>query len=390
MTDDVRVVAVIPARGGSKGVPGKNIAPVGGVPLVGRAIVAASGVDLIDEVFVSTDDAAIAAVAARFGASVIDRPAAIADDTASSEAALLDALDQLGARGIRPAVLVFIQATSPFIDPVALRSAVARVLEGDEDVVFSAFETYGFLWKHDAAGAIGVNHDHSFRPRRQDREPHYQETGAFYVMDVAGFTRRGFRFFGRVGIEEVPAATAVEIDNLEELEFARALAGGFDRGVAAGGIRGLVMDFDGVHTDDLVHVDQDGRETVTVSRSDGMGIGLLRAARLPMLILSKERNPVVAARGAKLGVEVRQGIDDKLSVLQDWCSANGLDAATVAYVGNDINDEACLRAVGWPVVVPEAHSSVVGLARIVLKNQGGRGAIRELAEMILAGRKEEE
>ncbi|WP_062305575.1 acylneuraminate cytidylyltransferase [Demequina subtropica] len=378
-----QVVAVIPARGGSKGVPGKNVAPVGGVPLIGRAIRAALAAGNVDRVYVSTDDAAIAAVAAAHGAAVVERPAEIAGDTASSEDALLHALDAITDGGQDPRILVFMQATSPFIDPTAIRDAVDRVREGEEDVVFSAFETYAFLWRRGEAGAEGVNHDHSFRPRRQDREPHYQETGAFYVLDVAGFRASRFRFFGRVGIAQVDAATAVEIDEPRELELSRALAPFLDapEPIAA---KALVMDFDGVHTEDLVTVDQDGKEAVTVSRSDGMGIGLLRAAGVPMLILSKERNPVVTARGAKLRVEVRQGIDDKVAVLHAWCEEQGLDPADVAYVGNDVNDAGPLAAVGWPVVVPDAHPAVAGLARIRLTTPGGRGALRELADRILA------
>lgn len=388
-TPPIRVIAVIPARGGSKGVPGKNVAPVGGIPLVARAVRAALDSGAIDRVYVSTDDAAIAEAATRFGASIIDRPAEIAGDTASSEAAVLHALAALAADGITPQVTAFLQATSPFIDPVSLASAVGRVLDGTEDVVFSAFETYAFLWKQDSQGAVGVNHDHSFRPRRQDREPHFQETGAFYVMQTAGFIAKGFRFFGRVGFEETLASRSVEIDDLDELAVARLLAAHFDAESAApalSGIDALVMDFDGVHTDDRVWVDQDGRESIAASRSDGMGIGMLRESGLPMLILSKEANPVVAARAAKLKIPALHGIDDKLPVLRKWCADNGLDLGRVAYIGNDVNDAACLKAVGWPIVVADAHPDIISLGRVVLNRKGGSGAIRELAELILAGR----
>ena len=386
---DVRVVAIIPARGGSKGVPGKNVAPVGDIPLVARAVRAALESGAIDRIYVSTDDAAIAAATLKFGGYVIDRPAEIAGDTASSEAAVLHALATLAADGIVPEVTAFLQATSPFIDPVALASAVERVSGGGEDVVFAAFETYAFLWQQSADGAVGVNHDHSFRPRRQDRKPHFQETGAFYVMRTAGFVEREFRFFGRVGFEATLASRSVEIDDLDELEIARLLAPHFDAVRTRqdlSGIDALVMDFDGVHTDDRVWVDQDGRESIAASRSDGMGIGMLRDSGLPMLMLSKEPNPVVAARAAKLRIPAIHGIDDKLPVLEQWCADNGLDLGRVAYIGNDVNDAACLKAVGWPIVVADAHPDNISLGRVVLNRNGGTGAIRELAELILAGR----
>ena len=381
----MRAVAIIPARGGSKGVPGKNVARVGGVPLVARAVRAALAAPSIDAVYVSTDDAAIAAAAREAGGDVIDRPADIAGDLATSEAALLHGLDALAARGVEPQVLAFLQATSPFIDSEALNGAVASVLAGEHDSMLAAFETYAFLWQRGEEGATGVNHDHSFRPRRQDREPHYQESGAFYVMDVAGFRASGFRFFGRVGIAEVSPSTGIEIDDAHELASARALAALLDR-PAPVDVDAVVMDFDGVHTEDTATVDQNGVESVTVSRSDGMGISMLRKAGLPMMILSREENPVVAARARKLGIEVSHDVQDKLPYLERWCAEKGVPLDRVAYVGNDLPDIPCLEAVGWPVVPADAHPRAAAVARVVLTRAGGRGAVRELAEAIMAAR----
>ncbi|GAA4762182.1 acylneuraminate cytidylyltransferase family protein [Microbacterium gilvum] len=222
------VVAVIPARGGSVGVPGKNLRRIGGVPLVGRAVRSAQAAG-VDRVYVSTDDAEIAAAARAHGADAIDRPAELSGATASSESALLHALDALAQRGVSPRVLVFLQATSPFIDADALRGAVDRVRGGAADSAFSAVESYGFLWRRTAGGADAVNHEVGHRPRRQDREPHYLETGAFYVLDAAGFRRARHRFFGRIEIVEVPERTAIEIDSEEQLEMSRAMAPLIDR-----------------------------------------------------------------------------------------------------------------------------------------------------------------
>ena len=224
------VLAIVPARGGSKGIVGKNLAPVAGVPLVSRAVTSVLAARLVDRVIVTTDDAGIAAAARDSGASVRERPDALAGDTATSESALLDVLDSVERDGEElPEVVVFVQPTSPFIDPASLDAAIARVLEGTEDVVFSAVETYAFLWAQvddgaDQRRAVGVNHDSSFRPRRQDREPHYRETGAFYVMRTTGFREAGFRFFGRVGIAEVDELGSIEIDTPEELLLANAIA----------------------------------------------------------------------------------------------------------------------------------------------------------------------
>ncbi|MFC4062421.1 N-acetylneuraminate synthase family protein [Planomonospora corallina] len=377
----MRVLAVIPARGGSAGVPLKNLAPVGGAPLVARAVRACLRAELIDRVVVSTDHAEIAEAARTAGAEVIDRPGELSGAEASSESAVLHALDVLPEV---PEVVLLVQCTSAFIDPADLDRAVAKVTGGEADVVFSGLETHEFLW--DAAGA-GVNHDPSFRPRRQDREPHYRETGAFYVMRADGLREHGHRFFGRVAVQPVPSRHAVEVDTPEDLEIVRALAPFVDLPEPID-VDAVITDFDGVHTDDRAYVDEDGRELVAVSRSDGMGVSLLRRSGVKIMIMSTERNPVVSARARKLGVPVLQGLTDKRTVLRDWLAIEGLDPARVAYVGNDVNDLGPMSDVGWPVAVPDAHPRVRAAARVVLTRPGGAGAVRELCERVLAARAE--
>jgi YrbI family 3-deoxy-D-manno-octulosonate 8-phosphate phosphatase len=380
------IVAVIPARGGSKGVPRKNLRRVGGVPLVARAIAAAQATASIDRVVVSTDDPEIAAVAQEWGAQVIERPAAFADDAATSESVLLHALDVLEAGGVDAGIIVFLQATSPFIDAGDIDVAIELVRANEHDCVFSAIETYGFLWAARAGAASGVNHDPEMRPRRQDREPHYLETGAFYVMDAEGFAAARHRFFGRVGLVEVAERSAIEIDTEEQLVLAQAIAPLIHQSADMLHVAAVVTDFDGVHTDDSVVTDAEGRESVRVSRSDGMGIARLRGAGIPVLILSSETNPVVGARARKLQVDVRQGVHDKVAALREWVTAQGIPLSQVAYIGNDVNDLGCLEVVGYPVAVPEAHPLVLAASRVIVSRTGGHGAVRELADRVLRDR----
>nr|WP_221475543.1 N-acetylneuraminate synthase family protein [Sphaerisporangium rubeum] len=377
-------MAVVPARGGSVGVPLKNLAKVGGLPLVTRAVNACVAAGLVDEVVVSTDHAGIAEAAAAAGARIVDRPAGLSGATASSESAVLHALHQLAGTG-EPEVVVLVQCTSAFIDPADLDAAVAKVLAGEADVVFSAVETHEFVWNQAGAGVGGVNHDPAHRPRRQDRAPEYRETGAFYVMRAAGLREHGHRFFGAVAVQTVPAGHAVEVDTPGDLEIVRALAPVVDRPGPID-VDAVITDFDGVHTDDHVYVDQEGREAVAVSRSDGLGFDLLKRAGVKVLVLSTERNPVVTARARKLGVPVLQGLSAKHTALRDWLSIEGLDPARVAYVGNDVNDLGCLDLVGWPVATPGAHPRVLAAARVVLTRAGGDGAVRELCDRVLAAR----
>ncbi|MEO5877620.1 MAG: acylneuraminate cytidylyltransferase [Streptosporangiaceae bacterium] len=375
----MRVVVVIPARGGSQGVPGKNLARVGGRPLIVRAVRSALAASLVDAVIVSTDDADIAAAARSAGARVVVRPDELSGHTASSESALLHTISQLDTQ---PEVTVLVQCTSPFLRPGDLDAAVRRVLDGDDDVVFSALESHEFQWAESNGAVFGVGHSATFRPRRQDRAPHFRETGAFYVMRTGGLVEAGHRFFGRIGVQPVPPAHAVEVDSPTELALVRALAATVDEAEPLD-VDALVTDFDGVHTDDRAHVAQDGTESVTVSRADGMGVALLRKAGVPVLILSTEVNRVVRARADKLGVPVLHGVADKAAVLEKWLHDAGWDPARVAYVGNDVNDLGCLALVGWPIATPGAHPSVLAAARLVLTRPGGDGAVREVCELIL-------
>ncbi|GAB3615986.1 N-acylneuraminate cytidylyltransferase [Okibacterium endophyticum] len=386
------VIAVIPARGGSRGVIGKNLRMVGGVTLIERAVSAAGASAFIDSVVVTTDDPAIAAVARDAGARIVQRPADLAGPVVSSETALLHVLDQTTVRSggtgeDEPSILVFIQATSPFIDPADIDLAITRVRTGENDVVFSAAETHSFLWRETPAGAEGVNHNAAVRPMRQEREPHYRETGAFYVMRTEGFREAAHRFFGRVGVQVVDPRGAIDIDTVADLEIADLIAPVIDakprRSAAVPPLRAVVTDFDGVHTDDRAHIGADGSEFVTVSRADGMGVRLLRESGLEVLILSTEQNPVVGARGRKLGVEVLQGVSDKADALRGWAARRGVPLAQVAYLGNDVNDLDAMQLVGWPVCVPEAPESVRSAARMILRTPGGQGAVRELADGIL-------
>lgn len=390
-----RTVAIIPARGGSKGVPGKNLRRVGGRPLVVRAVESCRAAGRIDRTYVSTDDPDIAEAALAAGAEVVWRPRELAGDQASSESAVLHALEAVAGQDVDPAVVLLVQCTSPFIDPADLDQAVDLVEREAADSVFSGAATYAFLWSDahpvgaPAEGPMaGLNHDPAVRPRRQDRRPHVRETGAFYAMTASGLRRHGHRFFGRIRSVLVAEATAIEIDSPAELELARALAPALDRPtVDLARVEAVITDFDGVHTDDCATLDQYGTEAVRVSRADGLGVARLRRAGIPFLIVSTERNPVVAARAAKLGVEVVHDVEDKALVVQQWLTDHSLDPAQAVYLGNDVNDLGALGVVGWPAAVADARPEVIRQARLVLSRPGGFGAVRELCDLVLSARR---
>jgi YrbI family 3-deoxy-D-manno-octulosonate 8-phosphate phosphatase len=145
-------------------------------------------------------------------------------------------------------------------------------------------------------------------------------------------------------------------------------------------IRLAVFDFDGVFTDNRVWVNERGEESLAFSRSDGLGLRRLEQVGVRCLIVSMEQNPIVGMRARKLNVDCVQGVEDKLAVLSERTESAGVTFEQTAYVGNDINDADCLRAVGCPVVPSDAWPEVKPLARWVLERPGGAGCVREFCD----------
>jgi len=178
------------------------------------------------------------------------------------------------------------------------------------------------------------------------------------------------RIAGATDLVDTTGATILSTDSLiDELR-------------AAGPLRLVVFDFDGVFTDNSVWVREDGVESVQCSRADGIGIARLHAIGMEMLVLSTEKNPVVGARCRKLNIPHEQAISDKGARLSAILIDRSIDPRQVAYIGNDVNDMGCLRLVGLPVVVADADPSVLPFARATLNQSGGHGAVREFCDAV--------
>ncbi len=221
----IKTIAIIPARGGSKGIPGKNIREVAEKPLITYSIEAALQARLMDRVIVSTDDQAIAEVAAEYGAEVIHRPEDISGDLASSEAALLHVLETLKKKeGYTPDLLIFLQCTSPLTLPADIDGTVQALLDHEAETAFAAAPFHYFIWSKSPDGdMIGVNHDKIKRLMRQQRKEQFIETGAVYVMRVPGFLEHNHRFFGRTVMYKMPEERCFEIDEPIDLLIAEQL-----------------------------------------------------------------------------------------------------------------------------------------------------------------------
>ena len=146
-------------------------------------------------------------------------------------------------------------------------------------------------------------------------------------------------------------------------------------------IRLIGFDFDGVFTDNMVYVFEDGAESVRCSRGDGIGLKKLKHLGIEAVIISTESNPVVSARAHKLQIRCVQNCADKRKALEDIVEEIGISLSEVAFVGNDINDLPCLTCVALPIVVQDAHQDVIELALYQTKNPGGYGAVREICDL---------
>lgn len=220
-----KIVCIIPARGGSKGIPLKNMKKIGGISLVGRAAKTASKSILIEKTYVSSDNQQILLEGKRFSAEPLIRSSNASKDESTTEDALFDAITKLKEMNIIPEIIVYIQCTSPFIKSSDIDKAINIIKENkDIDTVFSAVETHAFLWGVENNIGYGINHKaYQQRLRRQDLPKTFREDGSFYVFRLNRFEKTKNRF----GNSALPYLNSInmpfEIDNVNELKMAQAL-----------------------------------------------------------------------------------------------------------------------------------------------------------------------
>ena len=142
----------------------------------------------------------------------------------------------------------------------------------------------------------------------------------------------------------------------------------------------FIFDFDGVLTNNLVYLDENGKESVSCSRADGLAFDLLRKLNKDMYIVSTETNPVVNARAKKLKIPVLQGIKNKVELLKEVVQKKGLNFKNICYVGNDINDYGAMKLCGLKVCPSDSHKEILAISDIILNTKGGYGIVRELIE----------
>lgn len=377
------VYFVVPARGGSKGIRKKNLLPIGGIPLVARAVTYGLQCKNVDQVFASSDCEQILTTAQTWGASAHRRSQSASSDNASTEDFLLDFLSAFS--DDPPEFIVYAQPTTPFLDATEIDTAISWAQnDGSIDTVFSAKKTHNFIWRlNDDGSYSGVNHNpHEQRARRQDSHAlDCIEDGGFYVVRTSRFLETRNRFGGNnvALLSNLPPFP--EIDELRDYYYLCALSPYLENlyDCPLSRARLLFSDFDGVMTDDSVSIDQHGNEQITCSRLDGIGVDLLKQLDIETIIISAETNPVVKRRAEKLGIECHFGTKNKLETIKNICREKGLERTQTAFVGNEVNDKTALQWVGCPLITKDAATELLSYGFHVVPCNGGQGVIREIA-----------
>ena len=401
-----KVLAIIPARGGSKGLPRKNVSSLAGHPLIAYSIAAGLQSKRVTRTIVSTDDEEIAAVARQYGAEVpFLRPAELAQDNTLDLPVFQHALTWLAEHeGYHPDVVVQLRPTSPIRPPSLVDDAVGMLLDhpaaGSVRGLVPAGQNPHKMWRvdpvtkqmHNLLNVPGV--PEPYNAPRQALPQIYWQTGHVDAIRPEVILKQNSMSGATILALMIESRYTVDIDGLMDLQKAEWLIyntglemvhPGHARRPLPEEVHLIVFDFDGVMTDNRVWVDQDGHEMVAANRSDSLGLEVLRAETpIELFVLSKETNPVVSARCRKLKIPVLQAVDDKPAALSKLISERGLDPAVVIYMGNDINDLPCFPLVGCAVVPVDARPQVTAQADVILSERAGHGAVRELCDLLLA------
>ena len=395
-----QVLAIVPARGGSRSIPGKNIRPFGAHPLLAYSIAAGQQAKSVNRVIVSTDDEAIAEVAQRYGAEIpFLRPKALAQDDTLDLPVFQHALEWLEReQAYRPQVVVQLRPTSPLRPPDCLDQAIRILLEHPEadsvrGVVPAGQNPYK-MWRLEGERLQPLldSPAQAYNMPRQKLPQTYWQTGHVDAIRAKTIQSKGSMTGEVIYPLLLDPRYTVDIDNLTDWARAERLLASGELDIVHPGraprrmpesVRLLVLDFDGVLTDDRVWVSEEGLESVAAHRGDGYGIARLKEHGVEVVVISLESNPVVAARCRKLGIAAYQGITDKASQLQAVLRERSVEAASTIFVGNDVNDLPCFPLVGFAVAVADARPDVRAAADLCLSRPGGQGAVREMCDLII-------
>lgn len=385
-----KYIALIPARGGSKSIPLKNIKKIAGKPLIFWVIEAAINCTKIDKVYLSTDSEKIIEVAKKEENEkfeIVNRSPETATDTASTESLMLEFADSFEFENI-----ILIQATSPLLTSKDLEEGIKIFEDKKADSLLSVVEQKRFIWKESPKFFVRpLNYDPFNRPKRQDYKGYLVENGAYYITSKKLLQETKCRISGDIAHYKMPEETYYEIDEPSDWEIIEKLLHfrnkkSINLEDKIKNIKLFVTDVDGVMTDCGMYYSEKGDELKKFNTRDGMGVQLLKEKGIKVAIVTKENTKIIENRAKKLHVEeVHQGIVNKLDIFEKLRKKYNVEYSEIAYVGDDINDIYALERVGISFCPNDAVYEVKNICDHVLSKKGGEGTIREAVEFIMKG-----
>lgn len=378
----MRWVAFMPLRANSKSIIDKNVRDIAGRPLFAWSLEQAIASQCFDEIYVATDSPRIRKkVLDEFSSSVtvLDRSPETCTDTASTESAMLEFKQKIPFD-----VLCLIQATSPLTRAEDFIAAKRKFLEENLDSLLTAVQSKRFYW---TTAGVPINYDPKNRPRRQDFAGCLMENGAFYLTRAKLLEDHGSRLGGRIGIHEMAAETAIEIDEdtdwiiVEQLLLQQKL---MPLRESVKQVKVLVLDVDGTLTDGGMYYGPDGEALKKFNTRDAHGLQLLRENGISVCVISAEKSPAVQARMKKLRIdEYYPGVENKFSLLTELAKRWDISLRNIAYIGDDLSDLECLENVGLAFCPADSVSDALQRVHYTCDHSGGNGAVREACDFIL-------
>lgn len=380
-------IAFIPARGGSKSIPFKNIKNIAGKPLLYWAAKAAQDCPLIEEIYISTDTDRIAEVALSFNFSklkVVSRSIESSSDTAPTEMVVFEF-----AKNNYFKSMILIQATSPLVTSNDLLRGIERFQYLNSDSLLSLVKQKRFLWEDFNGLAKPINYNLKQRPMRQEFKGQLVENGAFYIFGREGFLKHQCRLFGRIGWIEMDSSTYFEVDEADDFTIVEHYI--WDRENKEKGaktntkdIKLFVIDIDGTLTDGGIYYSNRGEELKKFNTRDGKGIELLRNHGIKTVFLTSETSDIVYRRGEKLKIDfVILGCKEKLKAIEEITKKLFISLDNVAFIGDDINDTELLSKVGISATPKNGCEENKKIVDYISSSCGGEGSVRDFADYIL-------
>ncbi|XP_026094361.1 N-acylneuraminate cytidylyltransferase B-like [Carassius auratus] len=376
--------ALILARGGSKGIPLKNIKNLAGVPLIAWVLRAALDSEVVDSVWVSTDHDEIERVARVWGAKVHRRSPEVSKDSSSSLETIQEFIR------VRPEVdiICHIQATSPCLHPHHIREALQMITEQGCDYVFSVVRRHQFRWEKDGKNLTSPNLDVACRPRRQDWRGELYENGSFYFSTRKAW-ENGLKQLEKMAYYEMLPEYSVDIDVDIDWPVAeqRVLRFGYFGREEKALVRLFLCKVSGCLTNGQIFTSVSGEDHVAINARDVAGIQMLQRDNIEVILISNINEPLSRGLLEKVAqligcglqfVEHQNGFEmEKLMMEKKVCWDE------VAFMGSESEDREILSQVGLNGVPSDAPVADLIAAKYMCQRPAGNGAVREFAEYIL-------